>query len=296
MVDLTEIDDRIAKCNKILDDNPNSQIFAALAEAYRKKGEVDQAFRVCQTGLRIHPNYGSAHMVMARINLDKGMNDWAEIEINKVIDIEGNSHATDLLLAEVFINRGDLARATKLLDTLHKNDPGNQHVIKLLDLAKKQGVEVVVETGKPEPPPPAEPTSKKDEPGLKKEIEAKKFSYAELINAISEIGGVEGVLLINKEGLVAESKWIEAQQPDLFGALARDIEKTIQTQMDETRFGKCENILLEGEGLIVNMVPLNDCMIMIKANGQINLGTLRLRMSALISRLDDSLKTAEVQK
>ena len=64
MVDLVEIEDRISKCNKLLDANPNSQIFAALAEAYRKKGELDQAFRVCQSGLRIHPNYGSAHMVM----------------------------------------------------------------------------------------------------------------------------------------------------------------------------------------------------------------------------------------
>ena len=68
MIDLDEIEDRIAKCNKLLDANPNSQIFAALAEAYRKKGELDKAFRICQGGLRIHPSYGSAHVVMAKIN------------------------------------------------------------------------------------------------------------------------------------------------------------------------------------------------------------------------------------
>ena len=109
MIDLNEIEDRISKCNKLLDANPNSQIFAALAEAYRKKGDLDLAFRICQEGLRIHPDYGSAHMVMARINVDKGMFDWAEIEVRKTIDIEGNSHTTDLLLAEIYINKNDMA-------------------------------------------------------------------------------------------------------------------------------------------------------------------------------------------
>ena len=44
MVDRSDIDERIEKCNKILDENPSSQIFAALAEAYRKKGDLEKAF------------------------------------------------------------------------------------------------------------------------------------------------------------------------------------------------------------------------------------------------------------
>ena len=86
MINAVEIDERIGKCQKILDVDPNSQIFAALAEAYRKKGELEKAFRVCQNGLRIHPSYGSAHVVMAKINLDRGLYDWAEIEANKAAE------------------------------------------------------------------------------------------------------------------------------------------------------------------------------------------------------------------
>ena len=289
MVDLAEIEDRISKCNKLLDASPNSQIFAALAEAYRKKGDIDQAFRICQSGLRIHPNYGSAHMVMARVNVDKGMFDWAEIEVNKVIDLEGDSHATNLLLAEIYINKNDMAQATKILDELHNNDPTNKQVIKFLEITKKNEARAVVEINKepvqsPEKEETAVPENKENTIG-----------YKELIEIISEISGVEGAMIINNDGLVAESRWIDNQGLDLFGALARDIEQTIQTHMDTSVFGKYENLLIEGENLIINMIPLKDCLFLIKANSQINLGTLKLRMNALLEKLDCSVTKTGVQ-
>ncbi len=136
MAHLAELEDRISKCNKILGENPNSQIFAALAEAYRKKGDIDKAFRVCQSGLKIHPNYGSAHLVMAKINLDKGMFDWAEMEVMKAVESDGSSHATELLLSEIYIQKGELEKAIRILGKLNSQDASNQHVVKLLELAK----------------------------------------------------------------------------------------------------------------------------------------------------------------
>ena len=298
MVAVAEIDDRIAKCNKILDENPNSQIFAALAEAYRKKGQLDQAFRVCQSGLRTHPTYGSAHMVMARINLDKGMYDWAEIEAKKIIELEGESHATDLLLAEIYVNRGEFARATKLLDRLLKIDSQNNQVIKLLEMARKIPMEAAEEMA-PAPSPlspeekPSEPVElKADKPDeIRKEESSKEESsqsvtIPQMMDTLSNVGGVDGILLINSEGLVAESRWTDEKEPDLYGALARDIEKTIQDQLDTSIFGDYESVLIEAEGLILNFLPLKDSMFLIKANGQINLGTLRLKLVSLLNRLD----------
>ncbi len=289
MADLVEIEDRISKCNKLLDANPNSQIFAALAEAYRKKGDLDQAFRICQSGLRIHPDYGSAHMVMARINVDKGMFDWAEIEARKIIDLEGNSHATDLLLAEIYINKNDMAQATKLLNELHKNDPSNKQVKNLLDIARKHEASGAIEINEKQVPPP------KNEETIIPEKNEDSIDNKELIDIISEIGGVEGTLIVNNDGMVAESRWIDNQGSDLYGALARDIEQTIQAHMDVSVFGTYENLLIEGENLIVNMIPLKDCLLLIKANSQINLGTLKLRMNALLEKLDNPVTKTGVQ-
>ncbi len=290
MVNLAEIDDRIAKCNKLLESNPNSQIFAALADAYRRKGELDRAFRICQSGLRIHPNYGSAHMVMARINVDKEMYDWAEIEVKKVIALEGNSHTSELLLAEIYINKGDLARATKLLDELLKNDPSNSLAERLMAIAREHEAKAVMTVNEK---PPVE-TEAVEQVATHRDIE--KIDGKFLVEAISEISGVDGVLLIHKDGLVAESKWLENQNPDLYGALAREIEQTIQSQMDVSIFGKYENVLIEGANFIVNLIPLQDCLVLIKANSRINLGTFRLRISAQLNRFNESGKNVEVQK
>jgi len=302
MVDLAEIDDRIAKCNKILEENPNSQIFAALAEAFRKKGQIDQAFRVCQNGLRIHPKYASAHMVMARINLDKGMYDWAELEVKKAVELEGDSHTTDLLLSEIFINRGEFAKATKILNRLNKLDPGNSQVTKLLELTRRLPLEVAgqMHQAPPEPdsPPPvaAKEPAKRDEAAEPDDATPapnpapEGLTLTEGLDKLAEINGIEGVLLVNKEGLVAETRWIDEEDPELYGALARDIEKTIQSQLADSRFGDYENILIEADDMIVSIRPLSDSLLMIKANGQINLGTLRMKLGAVLTRLDELIR------
>ncbi|MFQ5499976.1 MAG: tetratricopeptide repeat protein, partial [Candidatus Zixiibacteriota bacterium] len=149
MTDLAQLDERIAKCRKILDLDPNSQIFAALAEAHRKRGDLDDAFRICQNGLRIHPSYGSAHVVMAKVNLDRGLYDWAEVEGEKAAKLDGRTRAIELLLAEIFIYKGEYPKAVALLTKLHDADPDNDQIQKLLDIAQKLPEERTVRMSDP---------------------------------------------------------------------------------------------------------------------------------------------------
>ncbi len=289
MPDLVELDDRIAKCNKILDESPNSQIFAALAEAYRKKGELDKAFRVCQNGLKIHPNYGSAHMVMAKINLDKGLYDWAQMEVEKSVNLDGNSHATDLLLAEIHIYKGEFAHATRILEKLRRVDPKNKHVLKLMEIAKKlplesrKTIEPVVEESEPQ-------TAENEAP---REAEAKEpireISPKIMIDILANIPGVDGVMLVNHEGMVAESNWNCPEEPELFGALAREIERIINDQIGEANFGNYEDALIEAENLVLKFLPFGKNLLLIKANAQVNLGTLRLKLTSLLDTCNVNL-------
>jgi len=303
-MNLAELDDRISKCNKILGENPNSQIFAALADAYRKKGKLDHAFRVCQNGLRVHPNYVSAHTVMARINLDKAMFDWAEIEVNKAITLEGNSFATDLLLAEINIRKGDFSKAVRILDKLEKLDPNNSQVKKFLELCERipsESSQQIQPKSIQEPPPvsaeaitPNAKSTVDDKPFEEPNKNAPQKDNLEIdafLDTIYKIPGLDGILLVNKEGLVAESRWPEDSAPDEFGAVVREIEATIQTQIGLTRFGTYENLLIEAKDLTICVIPLKNSMLLIKGNAKFNLGSLRLKMSALLEKLDkDFLK------
>lgn len=290
MAQVAELDDRIAKCNKILVENPNSQIFAALSEAYRKKGEVDKAFRICQTGLKSHPEYGSAHMVMAKVNLDKGLLDWAEMEVLKVIELDGHSHASDLLFAEILIEKGEFSRATSLLDKLQNTGANIQQVSHLLKSTKRQPPESQSIAKLPESVQSEKVKQEETDLTVQEQesrpVSPKEITVKELMDTIIDIPGVDGILFINKDGMVADSRWDDSQQVDIYGALSRDVEETIQSQMEISHFGKYENILIETEKSIIKILPLKDNLLLIKANMQINLGTLRLKLSGLISMLN----------
>src|SRR3990172_13414629 len=106
-----QIEDRIEKCRRILEANPRSQIFAALGEAYRKKGDLERAYLVTKQGLEFHPDYGPAHIVMAKIYLDKRLYPEAEKELELATKLEGKTRATDKLLAEVWLKKGELEKA-----------------------------------------------------------------------------------------------------------------------------------------------------------------------------------------
>ncbi len=295
-MDFAEIDDRIAKCNKILDENPNSQIFAALAEAYRRKGQLDQAFRVCQNGLRVHPNYVSAHLVMARINLDKGMFDWAEIEVNKAVILEGASFNSDLLMAEINIRRGEIAKASKLLEKLHQMDAGNKQVQKLMELCQtlpREAAEQIKQPLKKESSVSEKPVLQTAAPKAVPAhaggamVKEGRISIRDFLDVLVQIEGVMGILLVNNEGLVAEARWKDTVNQEEFGALAREIEAEIQKQLGHSQFVNYESLLIESPDLVINMIPLKESMLIIKATGRINLGTLRLKMSSLFGRLDE---------
>ena len=113
MMESASLAERIEKCERILKENSNSQVFAALADAYRSKGDLDQAFRVCRQGLRLHPEYGPGHLVMAKINFERKMFDWAEQELEEAVTLDGETRATQQLRVEVLHRQGQFCRSGK---------------------------------------------------------------------------------------------------------------------------------------------------------------------------------------
>ena len=300
MIDRSDLDDRIAKCNKILDTNPGSQIFAALADAHRKKGELDKAFRVCQNGLKVHPNYGSAHMVMAKINMDKGLYDWAEAEVEKAIELDGITRASELLLSEIYIYKGEFNKACRLLEKLNQADPDNEHITKLLEIARKIPLDAAHIGPQPEPQTPPAPAA--TPPAQDEAVQAAHpepeaavaeaspsvqpdMNFKKMLKALISMPDVEGALIVRPDGLVVEAEWNVPGETDLYGALTAESAKHSALQMRESGFGNLESMLIETADTITYMAAAKGKILAVICSNTVNLGSLKLKLATLMPRL-----------
>lgn len=132
MLSVAQLDERIEKCLAILADNPHSQVFAALADAYRKRGEFGRAFAVCKSGLKHHPDYAPAHIVMAKLFLHQGMYDDAMTSLKQAELQDGVTRASEHLETEILIGMRKFDEAAKLIERLRITDRGNPELKELM--------------------------------------------------------------------------------------------------------------------------------------------------------------------
>lgn len=81
MVDSTRIDD----LRRRIQQDPASIAFAQLAEEYRRRGELDEAVRVCRAGLAHHPAYLFARVTLGRALMALGQDEAAQAEFAYVL-------------------------------------------------------------------------------------------------------------------------------------------------------------------------------------------------------------------
>jgi tetratricopeptide (TPR) repeat protein len=137
MINVAELDERIDRCLAILADNPHSQVFAALAEAYRRRGEFGRAFSVCKSGLKHHPDYAPAHVVLAKLYLHQKMLPDALSSLMRAVELDGPTRVTDILEAEIQLALGDVKAAQTVLERLRITDPGNSALPDLIGQVKR---------------------------------------------------------------------------------------------------------------------------------------------------------------
>ena len=285
MATVSELDDRIEKCQRILDSDPNSQIFAALAEAHRKKGDLDLAFRVCKNGLKVHDDYGSAHVVMSKINLDRGQYDWAEIEAKRAADLDGRTRSVELLLSEIYIYKGEFLQAIKLLKELSNRDPENPQIQKLLEIAQKipeeqnAYLDETIITG-------GASGSSADLPTAIDVTETETSKPLELHDILTEaltIKGLKGAMLVSQDGLVADSEWKSSLEVNDCGAVLSEIWKMLSSELVNNSFGKVQNVLIEAAESTFYINQNSKGIFIFVAGKKANLGNVRMKIEGLMS-------------
>ena len=143
-----------------MDENPDSLVFAPLADAYRKEGKLEDALATCKKGLAKHPSYTSARVVLGRIYQDQQKLDDAQIEFKKVLDQDPDNLMAHSLLGSLFLNKSDFQGAIeeyqKVL-TLNPDDEETQTLLKQA-IEKAAGEQKPSKLVKKDPPSPEKKT------------------------------------------------------------------------------------------------------------------------------------------
>lgn len=282
----TQITDRIAKCRQILEANPGSQIFAALAEAYRKVGDLKAALDVCNDGLRLHPEYGSAYLVLAKIARDQKRFAEAEQAATRAIQLEGRTRSAELLLSDVYLQTGQFTKAESILSRLAEADPQNESVRTLRALAKKAsqaasvnrtgGVAVLQEL--------SETYVDHDDEGsgpvaVSARPSAPEASWEAIIEALERYPHLLGKMTVGYDGMLLQSDHGVRTEAEEAAAMAADLFGSVRGEWPVNRFGALNQVLVETDGSSWWIWPFPKFLLVLWCDPQINMGPLRMRLN-----------------
>jgi len=80
--------EEIAVLKQHLSENPESMLFARMAERYLQMDDVQQAIGICEQGLDHHPNYASGYFVLAKCYYKQQQFNEAERRLKKAIFLD----------------------------------------------------------------------------------------------------------------------------------------------------------------------------------------------------------------
>lgn len=90
----------LERCQIEYEQNPHSQIFAPLAEGYRRLNMLEEAYDVAERGVRLHPNFAAGRISLARILLEKKQIPEAIEQLKKATTLSPDNLLGFLLLGE----------------------------------------------------------------------------------------------------------------------------------------------------------------------------------------------------
>jgi len=145
--------DEIQRFEEQYERQPESLVFARLADAYRKAGQPEKALALLDDGLLRHPDYPSGHIVRARALRDLGRMEETLDSFRKVLELDGHNLVAISELAGLAEERGDLGEARHWYERLAQADPTNPEAgRRVAELETAAVHEEVAESDEPETP------------------------------------------------------------------------------------------------------------------------------------------------
>jgi tetratricopeptide (TPR) repeat protein len=199
--------------------DPDSLVFLDLAEALRRRGQLDAAYKVTRTGLVRYPQLARAHDLSARILSDRGEPDRAFEAWVTALQFDAGLVSAHKGLGFLYCQAGDLAAAEKHLAYAVQADPDDAGTLAALErvrleqagaeaapaaiqapAAAPEGTAAAVEAAPVEPQEsPAGPVG--SVPWLTFSFDESARSPADEAVFAGLDGGADGLLLLDANGL-----------------------------------------------------------------------------------------------
>ncbi|WP_374000187.1 tetratricopeptide repeat protein [Bdellovibrio bacteriovorus] len=126
----------IEKYQSLLEKDPNSQVFAPLAEAYREMGMLQEARKTVTLGVQRHPLFVGGLVTFAKVMRDLGELGKAQEALKKATSLSAENILAHQLTAEVYLaqkNPKDALKAFKMVLFLNPNSKSAQKAVQKLE-------------------------------------------------------------------------------------------------------------------------------------------------------------------
>jgi tetratricopeptide (TPR) repeat protein len=255
--------DDIRALSAQLAQDPHSLVFLRLAEALRRKGQLDPALRVALNGLERHPHLADAHDLYARILTDKHDYERAFDEWDMTLRIAPTHTGALKGLAFLYFKVGDLAQAEAHLEAARRAEPDDPTITQAIDMVRGGA-----SPPSPEPAPAAPPAATAASPAALDE--SRVFAGLE--------GAQEGLLLLDAAGLVLGGALRNPDGADVTDAVAAYLAGVLQEAARTAKLlglGAWSGLSAEGRhGNVHLSQPAKDALLLVVRDRGVPLGRL----------------------
>ncbi len=135
---MAEITNDIERYNKLLQRDPDSRVFAPLAEAYRKANRLPEALETARAGVERHPAYASGRVALARAQLSLEQYKEAAGELAQAVAYAPENALAHRLLGEARRGLGDRDAAFEAFARALALNPEDEEARQAIAILEKQ--------------------------------------------------------------------------------------------------------------------------------------------------------------
>ncbi len=148
---------RLDELKRALTRDPASRQFLALADEYRRQGQVDEAIEVLQRGLSQSPTAVAGHVALGRLLQQQGRVDDALSSYQAALKLDPQNLVALRHTADVHLSSGDKVEAIKKLKLFRGLNPGDREVNELIRQLDGELAGTANPVPRPEPVPAPPP-------------------------------------------------------------------------------------------------------------------------------------------